>query len=324
MRRIAATVLAVVAPSAALAADVTPIAPQPILDAVSVSAGDGVAGYVRAAHMFGVVAVSAIAVVMVVWGAILVFGESVTGKKGGKEKIWNAVWGLLLAAGSYVILGTISTSLLSTDFGLSDIGKLGADATTATEIGAPGAAISGKDLIGSSVASGGSDNRPAGTGDWSGFTPDPSLSPSEQLARAAEYAATNNIRSCDGPGGGNVACVFMARQIFNNARIVFDSGTNYTPTAREVLDTSSNFSFVGTDLSQARRGDVVVSPTGDDEHEYGGPSDSGTGHFGFIVRDGGASIVSNSSTPARVEQNYDATSWRNRFSDNGIYIYRPR
>jgi 3D (Asp-Asp-Asp) domain-containing protein len=116
---------------------VRPIAPQRILDAVSVSAGSGVSGYVRAAHMFGVVAVSAIAVVVVVWGAILVFGESVTGKKGGKEKIWNAVWGLLLAAGSYVILGTISTSLLSADFGLSDIGKLGADATTATDISAP-------------------------------------------------------------------------------------------------------------------------------------------------------------------------------------------
>jgi hypothetical protein len=312
MRRLAATVLALAAPSfAAAASNVTPIAPQRVLDAVQISARSGVAGYVRAAHAFGVVAVAAIAVVMVVWGAVLVFGESVWGKKDGKDKIWNAVMGLLLAAGSYVILGTISTSLLSADFGLSDIGKLGADATTAVEIGS--VPISGGDLISSSGSGG--DNRPAGTGSWSGYSPDGTLSSAERLARAAEYAATQQISSCDGPGGGNVACVYMARQILNNAGITFNSTTNYTPTALQVLQTSPSFNFVGNSFADARRGDVVISPTS---------AGAGTGHFGFIIQDGGSSIVSNSSSAAEVRSNYNSGSWSNRFSDNGIYIFRPR
>jgi 3D (Asp-Asp-Asp) domain-containing protein len=171
MRRLAATVLALAAPSfAAAASNVTPIAPQRVLDAVQISARSGVAGYVRAAHAFGVVAVAAIAVVMVVWGAVLVFGESVWGKKDGKDKIWNAVMGLLLAAGSYVILGTISTSLLSADFGLSDIGKLGADATTAVEIGNPAAGNINRPSRyswGGTGTDGYAYNGPSQTGSWS-------------------------------------------------------------------------------------------------------------------------------------------------------------
>jgi 3D (Asp-Asp-Asp) domain-containing protein/TM2 domain-containing membrane protein YozV len=117
-------VFATLAPSVAYA-NVVSIAPQKIIDAVGVPKGDGFAGYLSAMYGAGVAGVAVIAVVMIVWGAIQVFGESVWGKTQGKAKIWNAVWGLLLAAGSFVILRTVSESLVQADFALSE--SLGAE-----------------------------------------------------------------------------------------------------------------------------------------------------------------------------------------------------
>jgi hypothetical protein len=118
--KIIAAAGALLAPAVARAENmVVPIfAKESILDAVA-PVGPGVGGYVAAAHTVGVVIVAALAVVSITYGAILVFGESAWGDKRGREKIWNAVWGLLLAAGSYVILGSVSRSLLSSDFTLS-------------------------------------------------------------------------------------------------------------------------------------------------------------------------------------------------------------
>ncbi len=138
---------------------VTTITPsgKGIMDVVSVeSEGTGFAQYLVTAHAVGVAAVAAVAVVMIVWGAVEIFGENVWGKRKGKEKVQNAILGLLLAAGSYVILKTISDSLLSADFSLA--GNLGAEVS--------GVAIANP---GSTGNTGGttSNNRP-GTGNTSG------------------------------------------------------------------------------------------------------------------------------------------------------------
>ena len=136
------------------------IAPESVVSAFSgSSSGSGVAGYLQSAHMAAVVAVAAIAVVMVIWGAVEVFGESVWGKKKGRERIWNAILGLLLAAGSYVILKTVSESLLSADFALSS--ALGSDASPTT-LSAGSVTSSGGSTSGG--ASGGSNNYPSSGG----------------------------------------------------------------------------------------------------------------------------------------------------------------
>jgi hypothetical protein len=318
-------VFATLAPSVAYA-NVVSIAPQKIIDAVGVPKGDGFAGYLSAMYGAGVAGVAVIAVVMIVWGAIQVFGESVWGKTQGKAKIWNAVWGLLLAAGSFVILRTVSESLVQADFALSE--SLGAEtqgvAIQFNDLGS----VSSTDLTGID-RNGNTGNRPdgytgtPGVGQWAGFTPPPGATAAERLAAAARYAADNHIGSCDGPGGGTVACVYMGRQILDNARVSFGSGTNYTPTALGVFERSPNFSAVPGGLANSRPGDIVISPTADTGHENGGPAGSGTGHIGFVVGNGGSSIVSNGSTPRSVEYNYDAGSWGRRFSDNGIYVFRP-
>jgi hypothetical protein len=60
-----------------------------------------------------------LAVVMLVIGGIEWMGsESVFAKDEGKSRIQNAIFGLLLAVGSYVILNTISPDLVNLSFGL--------------------------------------------------------------------------------------------------------------------------------------------------------------------------------------------------------------
>ena len=62
------------------------------------------------------------AVIMIVIGGIEYLStDSMFGKEGGKEKIKNAVWGLILAIGAYAILNTISPRLVNFSLILSSI-----------------------------------------------------------------------------------------------------------------------------------------------------------------------------------------------------------
>ncbi|OHA88532.1 MAG: hypothetical protein A2653_02060 [Candidatus Zambryskibacteria bacterium RIFCSPHIGHO2_01_FULL_43_25] len=64
----------------------------------------------------------ALAVIMIVIGGIEYLStDSMFGKEGGKEKIKNAVWGLILAIGAYAILNTISPRLVNFSLILSSI-----------------------------------------------------------------------------------------------------------------------------------------------------------------------------------------------------------
>lgn len=69
-------------------------------------------------YIAGVGAVAVIAVVMIIWGGIQIAatGDNAGRASSGKEKIWNAVWGLLLALGSMVLLQTISKSFKDAEF----------------------------------------------------------------------------------------------------------------------------------------------------------------------------------------------------------------
>lgn len=160
--------LALLLPPRALAADVTTIVPsgKGIMDVVSVtSEGTGFAAYLTTAHAVGVAVVAAIAVVMIVWGAVGIFGENVWGKTKGKERVQNAILGLLLAAGSYVILKTISASLTSADFTLD--GNLGTE-VSGTAITNTGLSTysSAAGTSGGSTTNQGSNNWPGVEGEW--------------------------------------------------------------------------------------------------------------------------------------------------------------
>ena len=294
MRRLALA-MATLFPSVVFAdGKVTSIAPQRVLDAVAVPQGQGFAGYLTALHGVGVAAVAAIAVVMIVWGATQVFGESVWGKTQGKAKVWNAVWGLLLAAGSFVILRTVSDSLVRADFGLA--GELGAE-TRAAAIGAPD--------------SGGTANRPTDDANiLDGFRTQ-SGSMADAIAAAAEYAAANQVNTCKYTPGGRTSCAYAADDIIEAATGHSVTGSGLVTQMFSDLQESQDFDQITGGFAAARRGDIVISPNGDRRH------------VGIITADGGAKIVSNSSSSGSVQQNYRNDTWTTTYGADNVYIFRP-
>ena len=74
-------------------------------------------GFLSQAFSFGLAIAAALAVVMIVWGGVeIMLSESVFNKDDGKKKIQNAIYGLLLALFSWLILYTINPSILDWSF----------------------------------------------------------------------------------------------------------------------------------------------------------------------------------------------------------------
>lgn len=76
------------------------------------SSGD-LGKFLNQAFQFGLAIAAALAVVMIVWGGVeIMLSESVFTKSEGKKRIQDAIWGLLLALVSWLILWTINPDLL--------------------------------------------------------------------------------------------------------------------------------------------------------------------------------------------------------------------
>jgi hypothetical protein len=122
----------------------------------NVSAGASLLNYLGAAYKLGVVAVAALAVLVIARGAIEVMSESFAKKTNGRERIRNAVLGLLLALGSVVILQTISKSFVAGD-PLGSLRNLGS--TVSQQVGSAG----GLSVTGSSPQTTQTTNRQSNT-----------------------------------------------------------------------------------------------------------------------------------------------------------------
>ncbi|MFA6050486.1 MAG: murein L,D-transpeptidase catalytic domain-containing protein [Candidatus Paceibacterota bacterium] len=74
-------------------------------------------GYLKKLYNFAIGAAAALAVIMVIWGGVEYMTTDAIGhSEEGKQKIQNAVLGLLLALSTYIILQTINRDLLSLNF----------------------------------------------------------------------------------------------------------------------------------------------------------------------------------------------------------------
>ena len=73
-----------------------------------------------------------LAVIMILWGGIEYMGsELISSKEAGKERIRNAIFGLLLALGAWTLLNTINPNLLNSDISTpnANITSLGSEST---------------------------------------------------------------------------------------------------------------------------------------------------------------------------------------------------
>jgi hypothetical protein len=95
----------------------TPLAPVPGLTAVEPNTPTELGPYMQKLYNFLIGAAAALAVIMVIWGGVEYMTTDAMGhQEEGKQKIQNAVLGLLLALSTYIILQTINRDLLSLNF----------------------------------------------------------------------------------------------------------------------------------------------------------------------------------------------------------------
>ena len=70
--------------------------------------------FLAQAFQFGLALAAALAVIMIVWGGVeIMISEGPFGKTNGKEKIKDAIYGLILALVSWLILYTINPDILN-------------------------------------------------------------------------------------------------------------------------------------------------------------------------------------------------------------------
>jgi hypothetical protein len=75
---------------------------------------DPLGTFLAQAFQFGLAAAAALAVLMIVWGGVeIMLSESMFKKEDGRKKINDAIWGLLLALVSWLILYIINPEILN-------------------------------------------------------------------------------------------------------------------------------------------------------------------------------------------------------------------
>lgn len=93
--------------------------------------------YLKGIFMLAIAIAGGLAVVMIIFGGIeYMTSETLPGKKDGRERITNAIWGLMLAIGAWLILNTINPKL--TDFNFTVSAPAGATTGTSGTIGSSG------------------------------------------------------------------------------------------------------------------------------------------------------------------------------------------
>lgn len=108
------TVMFFVGTVARAATDYTPL--QPLPDIGEGTPTTNLTTYIPAAFNLAIVMAAVLAFVMITLGGITyATTDAVSGKAEGKERITNAVWGLLLVIGAYAILYTINPKILQFD-----------------------------------------------------------------------------------------------------------------------------------------------------------------------------------------------------------------
>lgn len=110
-------------PLSVLALDYVPLAPLPVgPGGASLTKITDAGVYIKGAFNLAIGIAAVLAIIMIIIGGIQYMGtESIGGKSAGKKKIQDAVLGLLLALGAWLILYTINPSLVNFSVNIAPI-----------------------------------------------------------------------------------------------------------------------------------------------------------------------------------------------------------
>ncbi len=94
-----------------------PLEPQAFAGFANSSSPGDLGAFLSSAFQFGLAIAAALAIIMIVWGGVeIMLSESLFKKEDGHKKIQDAIWGLILALVSWLILYTINPQILNWGF----------------------------------------------------------------------------------------------------------------------------------------------------------------------------------------------------------------
>ncbi len=257
--------------------------------------GLGFSDYLANIYRLGIGIATALSVLMIMWGGIEYMStDAMGGKEEGRERINNALVGLMLALASYVILVTINRQFINTRLDLGDPVQVAANEFRLS-VDSYDKTLGG----GTSVLV-----------DYSGTAPAPgggAITQSALAAAAAGYS-TANIPGLD---GGNLGCAYAVSYMLKNAG--YDIGTiTGTEELYSTLASDPRFTMVATGAENAQPGDIIIARGG------------GHGHAAISTAANGGEIVGNRSSLGKVAGGWSATSWNSFFGSKGktTYVFR--
>ena len=204
--------------------------------------------------------IGVLSVLMVTIGGIEYMSTvSVGEKEGAKSKITSALFGLLLALTSYIILNTINPNLINLKITIPNPSLNAAQTTSTSGITGTGT-----------------------TGTTSSGTTGTTTTPPGQIESSVDKAALayQNTDTSAGPDGGNKACAWAVNNVLANAGVApLD-----TVSVQNMEDALTSGRGTLVDPSQAQPGDIVIQ--------------AGDHHVGICLDAGCNSVISNSSSGA--------------------------
>ena len=223
----------------------------------------------------------------IVWGGVkyTIAAGNPSAQSEGKDWIMGALLGLLLLAGSYLVLNTINPALTKCEIqGLSRL---------------PEANFSLSDFLSGFQGLGGTST---GSFDPSSLGWDTGGGGLPNIATAA--IALEGMSTADGPDGGNQACAWAVNKVLTAAGVA-PLDTDSVPALENAL-TSGRGTLI--DSSSARAGDIVVE--GGDQW-----------HVGICMNNGCTRVISNSSSRASFRWISD-TNFDSYYGGTPSRIYR--
>jgi len=287
--------------------------------------GKGLSGYLEGLYRVGVAIATGLALIMIVVGGLeYVSTDSIQGKSSGRERIKNALIGLLLALTSFIILRQINPNLLRSDLGLDTTGSVGGIDAPNVNLTSGNVEYAGlgqfpytQGLINSAI-----DTVPGLTTSGS-FPGSGVLSTSAVAARIVQSARANlDTSTCFAiTEYGRKGCGYAFGKIMTDAGVTFrnlnSSALLSTSNIYSVLAGDPRFALVAINSTNGTLpGDIIISPT----------TPVATGHVGIIEQAGASRIISNSSSAGSIQDYFTGQKWLNYYGGKGLktYVFRYR